>query len=251
MNFAGNWTVPGQETRRFMVAAGIGLLLEGAILGLLLPSLARQQPPPALKQSVIKISVQAPAPKPPPPAPKPPPPKPVVPPTPAPLPPPPKPIPAPPRPMPPPPPRPAQHVVPRHIVPPRPAPPPPPKPVAQPVQPTPPVPVLPPAPSLGQLDVFRAQMINAVQAVANEVYPQAAQMAHESGTPEVNFIYRNDAVVDITLARSSGYPLLDDAAMQAARIAHFPPPPAGFEGRTYIVTVRVIFQAAAPSMDAD
>ncbi|MDE1895976.1 MAG: energy transducer TonB [Rhodospirillales bacterium] len=234
-----------------MAALGIGLLLEVVALGVLLPSLARHQPPPALQQSVIKISVQA-APKPP--APKPPPPKPVVPPKPVPVPPPPKPVPAPALPKPPPvppPPRPAEHTVPRHIEPPRPATPPPPKPVAQPVPPTPPVPALPPAPSLGQVDAFRVAMRNAVQVVANEVYPAAAQMAHESGTPEVSFIYRNGVVTDIALAQSSGYPLLDDAALRAARIAHYPPPPSGFAGRTYTVTVAVIFQMAAPSMDAD
>ncbi|MDE2238420.1 MAG: energy transducer TonB [Rhodospirillales bacterium] len=234
-----------------MVAIGMSLLLEGAALGLFLPSLAQHQPPPALKQSVIKISVQQP---PKPPAPKPPPPKPVPPPPkPVPVPPPPKPVPAPALPKPPPvppPPRPARHVVPRHIVPPRPVAPPPPKPMPV-VPPTPPAPVLPPAPSLGQVDAFRLAMRSAVQAVAGEVYPEAAQMAHESGTPEVSFIYRNGVVADIRLAQSSGYPLLDDAAMRAARIAHYPPPPPGFAGRTYTVTVAVIFQMAAPSIDAD
>jgi len=83
------------------------------------------------------------------------------------------------------------------------------------------------------------------------VYPQAAQMARETGTPEVSFTYCNGAVADITLARSSGFPLLDEAAMQAARIAHYPLPPAGFAGRTYTVTVAVVFQMAAPNVDAD
>lgn len=246
MNPAGAWAPSAQENRRFMAAIGISLLLEASVFGVFLPNLARHQPPPALQQSVVKISVQQP--------PKPPPPKPVVPPKPVPVPPPPKPTPAPALPKPPPVPvrpRPAQHVVPRHIVPPRPVTPPPPKPVAQPVPPKPVVPVLPPAPSLGQVDTFRVAMRSAVQVVANEVYPQAAQMAGESGTPEVSFIYRNGVVADITLARSSGYPLLDDAAMRAARIAHYPPPPRGFAGRTYTVTVAVIFQMAAPSMDAD
>lgn len=242
----GGWADPGQDNRRFLTALGIGLLLEVAAVFLVLPALMQQEPPPAIQKSVIKISVQAPAPKPP--TPKPPPPKPVVPPKPVPLPPPPKPVPLP-TPKPPPP-RPVQHVE-HHIVPPRPVAPPPPKPVAQPVPPTPPVPALPPAPSLGQVDAFRVAMRGAVQAVANEVYPQAAQMAQESGTPEVSFIYRNGVVTDITLAQSSGYPLLDDAALRAARIAHYPPPPPGFAGRTYTVTVAVIFQMAAPSMDAD
>lgn len=95
-------------------------------------------------------------------------------------------------------------------------------------------------------------MRSAVQGVATQVYPEAAQMAHEIGTPEVTFIYRNGTVADISLARSSGFPLLDEAAMKAARIAHYPPPPPGFSGRTYEVTVAVVFaMAAGPSLDGD
>ncbi len=239
MNITGNWMEPAQENRRFMAALGIGLLIELSAVGLLLPSMT-QQPPPAQQQSVVKITVQQPPPpKPKPPTPKPPPPKPVVPPKPMPLsPPPPKPVPRP-VPAPPKPPPPVRHVVQHYVAPPRP------------VTPPPPVPVLPSAPSLGQVDAFRVAMRNAVQSVANQVYPQAAQMAQESGTPEVNFIYRDGVVADITLARSSGYPLLDNAAMQAARIAHYPPPPKGFAGRTYTVTIAVIFQMAAQDISAD
>ena len=193
---------------------------------------------------MVKISVEnppPPAPKPPPPAPKPPPPQPA----------PPQPV-TPPKPVPPPP-RPAPHHVIHHSVPPpRPAPPPPKAtPPVPPAPQTPPAPPLPPAPSLGEVDQFRLAMRNAVQAVANQVYPQAAQMAHEAGQPEVNFIYTNGTVTGISLARSSGYPLLDEAAMQAARIAHYPPPPPGFAGRSYTVTVVVIFQMAAASIDQD
>lgn len=110
---------------------------------------------------------------------------------------------------------------------------------------------MPPAPSLGEVDQFRSAMRGAVQGVANQVYPQAAQMAHETGAPEVSFTYCNGVVTDIALARSSGFPLLDAAAMQAARIAHYPLPPSGFAGRTYTVTVAVIFQMAAPNVDGD
>jgi protein TonB len=101
------------------------------------------------------------------------------------------------------------------------------------------------------VDAFRMAMRSAVQSVANEVYPQAAQMAHQIGSPEVTFTYCDGHVTNIALAQSSGYPLLDDAALHAARIAHYPPPPDGFAGRTYYVTVAVIFQMAAPSVDGD
>jgi len=241
MNSSETWLAPAQDGRRFMAAIGIGLLVELAALALLLPVMSRQ-PPPARQQSVVKISIQAPpqAPKPPPPAPKAPPPKPL----------PPQPL-TPPKPVLPPPPRPAPHHAVHHSAPPRPAPPPPPSKAAPPVPQTSPTPPMPPAPSLGEVDQFRSAMRSAVQSVANEVYPQAAQMAHETGAPEVTFTYCNGAITGIALARSSGFPLLDQAAMQAARIAHYPPPPSGFTGRTYTVTIEVIFQMAAASVDGD
>jgi protein TonB len=92
----------------------------------------------------------------------------------------------------------------------------------------------------------------AVQAVADQSYPQAAQMAHETGQPAVTFTYLDGSVTNIALAQSSGFPLLDQAALEAARLAHYPPPPAGFSGRTYQITVSVIFQmTAAPDVDGD
>ena len=101
------------------------------------------------------------------------------------------------------------------------------------------------------MDAFRLAMRNAVQGVANRVYPQAAQMAREGGTPEITFIYRNGVVSDIALAHSSGFPLLDQAALQAARIAHYPAPPPGFAGRSYDVTVEVIFEMTSQDMNPD
>ncbi|WP_298281029.1 energy transducer TonB, partial [Acidocella sp.] len=106
-------------------------------------------------------------------------------------------------------------------------------------------------PSADQLGLFRQSMRDAVQAVANQVYPAAAQMAGQSGAAEVTFTYDNGQVTGIALSRSSGYPLLDQAALQAARIAHYPMPPQGFAGRVYSVTVEVIFRAAATSVDGD
>jgi protein TonB len=185
------------------------------------------------------------------PLPKPVPPKPVTPP-PVPLPPPP-PLPMAP-PMPPPPPRPAEHHITRRYVAPRPKytppvpqPPRPQPPVAQ----TPPPPPAPPAPTGGQVDAFSAAIKRALQAHANEVYPQAAQMADETGAPQLTFTYLNGVVTGISLTRSSGFPLLDAAALEDARIASYPPPPNGFEGRTYHITVTVTFQMAAPDVDAD
>jgi len=159
---------------------------------------------------------------------------------------------APPMPPPPPVPRPSQHVF-RHYVKPHPETPPPPVPTPPtPQTPPPPQPAAPPAPTGGQVDAFSAAIKRALQAHANEIYPQAAQMAHESGEPMLTFTYLNGVVTDITLARSSGFPLLDQAALEDARIANYPPPPQGFAGRTYHITVGVSFILTAPTdVDGD
>ncbi len=116
---------------------------------------------------------------------------------------------------------------------------------------TPPPPPVPPAPTGGQVDVFSAAIKRALQAHANQVYPEAAQAAHETGAPELTFTYLNGVVTGISLTRSSGFPLLDAAALEDARIAAYPPPPNGFTGRTYHITVMVTFQMAAPDIDGD
>jgi protein TonB len=228
------WLNQAPDGKKFAAALGLGLLLELAALGLMLPLLA-QPPPPAQTPAPIKLTIVAPpAPKPPPPTPKPLPPKPVTPPQPV------TPLP-PPRPV-------AQHII-HHVVPPRPVPPP--KTVQPPPQLQAPPPPQPAAPSQGQVDLFRLEMKAAVQAVANSVYPQSAQMQHETGVPEVRFVYLDGVVSDIALAQSCGYPLLDEAAMQAVRIAHYPPEPENFNGQAETVTVSVIFQMAASTVDGD
>jgi periplasmic protein TonB len=249
------WLNPAPDGRRFALALGIGLLLELGTVGVFLPIMSHPVAP-ADTPSVVKLSIVAPAPKPPapvkptptPPKPTPPPPKPVTPP-----PPPPPPLPmAPPMPPPPPMARPTQHVV-RHYQKPRVQPPPVPQPpVATPQPPTPPPPAaIPAAPSGGQVDAFASAIRRALQAHASEVYPQAAQMAHEAGAPVLTFTYLNGVVTNIAVTQSSGFPMLDAAALQDARIAQYPPPPEGFTGRTYQIRVSVIFRLAAVSVDGD
>ena len=58
-------------------------------------------------------------------------------------------------------------------------------------------------------------------------------------------------VTNIAVTQSSGFPMLDAAALQDARIAQYPPPPEGFTGRTYQIRVSVIFRLAAVSVDGD
>ncbi len=92
-------------------------------------------------------------------------------------------------------------------------------------------------------------MRRAVQAAA--VNPAAAQLAHEAGVVRVGFVYQDGVASGITIIASSGFPLLDQAAMQAVRDAQFPPQPPDFAGRADQVQVDVIFRAAATQTDGD
>jgi protein TonB len=250
------WLTGKSDNRRFVLAFGVGLLLEAGVLAILLPMMTHQRPPPSDTQNIIKLSVLAPAP-PAPPSPPPPKPKPVVPPPkavpPPPLPPlPPLPL-APPLPPPPPMPvapnRPVIHHPPRprHVTPPPVQPPP----VVQ----TPPTPAPPPpaaapaAPSAGELDLFQAAMRRAVQAAA--VNPAAAQMAHEAGVVRVEFTYLNGVASNIDVIGSSGFALLDDAARNAVRNAAYPPQPPDMAGRADDIVVDVIFRPAPADVDGD
>jgi protein TonB len=241
------WLGQAADNRNFAYALLAGLALETAALILLLP-LVNQPVKPAQTPGPMRLTIAAPpTPKPPaPPVSKPPPPLPPVA-----KPPPPLPKPPPPMPQAPPPearpvPRPVTHPL-RHLAPPPPRP----LPVQPPAPPVPAAPAAPPPPappSAGQVDLFRDAVRRAVQEVANSVYPQGAQ---ESGTVEITISYLNGRALDVTLARSSGFPLLDAAALQAGRIAPYPAPPPAFANHVYPWTITVIFQAAAPSVDSD
>jgi protein TonB len=232
----------GEKTgvTRFFIAILAGLVIEIAAIGSVL-TFTHQQPPPTDHPTIVKLSVIAPAP-PAPPAPKPPPPKPVTPPPPQPV--------APPVPVPPPPPRPAEHHIARHV-----PPPPKPLPVTPPVDqtppptPSPPPPPAPAAPSAGELDLFRAAMRAAVRRAA--VTPEAAQMAHEAGVTRVGFTFLDGTVSNVLVVASSGFPLLDDAAMQAVREARYPPVPPDIRGQAESVQVDVIFRQVATDVDSD
>ena len=237
MKISETWLDQTADGRNFVWALAAGLGLELAALALLLPFLAKPVPP-AQVQAPVKLTIDAAphAPKPPQPAPKPkqPPPIQKTPTLPK---PPPVPV-ARPHPVP----RPAVH----HVIPPSPTPKPLPD-LRPPVQAAPPPPA-PAPPSAGQVDLFRDAVRRAVQEVANTVYPQSTQ---ESGTVEITINYLNGRATSVALTRSSGFPLLDAAALQAGRIAPYPPPPPAFADHVFPWTVSVIFQAAPPSINGD
>jgi len=253
------WLSDRSEGKRFAIALAAALVLELGVLALALPFLTHQSPPSQTQSQVVKLAIIAPAPAPPaPPPPKPlpkvlPPPKPVMPPPPVP-PPPPLPV-APKLPPPPIPMRPAhifhhlEHI--RHVQPP------PPPVMPPPVQQVPPEPAPPPAPpvipqpSAGEIDLFQSEMAQAVQRAANADYPQAAQMARENGEVGVEFTFTDGAVTSVSITQSSGFPLLDAAAVQAVRDAAYPPEPPDFAGRAHNVRVVVRFHTAAVDTDGD
>jgi protein TonB len=253
-----SWLTDKSDGRRFMIACATGLLLEAAALAILLPVMTHQSPPPAETQSIVKLSIIAPtppAPLAPPPKPQPvTPPKQVTPPLP----------PAPPLPMAPPlppaPPLPVapnrpviHHPPPRHLQP-TPVPPPVaqvPQPPTSPMPAPPPAPVAPAQPSAGEIDLFQARMAEAVQRAATADYPEAAQMAHENGEVALSFVFQDGRVSNVAILQSSGFPMLDSAAMQAVRDARYPQQPADFAGRPHTVRVIVRFQTAPAEVDGD
>lgn len=74
------------------------------------------------------------------------------------------------------------------------------------------------------------------------VYPQGAQQSGQQGMLTLTFtILRNGRLGDVKLVRSSGYRLLDQAAMQAVRdAADFPPMPAKWDDQE--LTILANFQ---------
>ncbi len=94
--------------------------------------------------------------------------------------------------------------------------------------------------SANQEAALEARIRDAVQAAVH--YPPAARMMGVTGRARVQFDYRSGAVADPTLAQSSGTPMLDNAALAAARAAHYPPAPAPIEGRLLRLLVWVEFR---------
>ena len=141
----------------------------------------------------------------------------------------------------------------------------PPQPVAQP-RPMPPVarleparpapvaaaPAPPPpaaAPSAAEAATFEAALRRAVQQAL--IFPAGAQAAHEQGVAHVRFTYRDGQIEDAVLVRSTGFPILDGAALQTVRVARYPATPARFAGRPLRIDVDVVFQVGDESDTPD
>ncbi len=100
----------------------------------------------------------------------------------------------------------------------------------------------PSAHAVDQEAVLEARIRDAVQAAVR--YPAAARMMGVTGRARVQLEYRNGAVDDPLLAQSSGAPMLDHAAINAAQEAHYPPAPPQLAGRLMRFLVWVEFRSA-------
>lgn len=97
-----------------------------------------------------------------------------------------------------------------------------------------------PAASPRALALFEGQVRQAVQrAVA---YPMAARVARQTGRTQVGFTLNAGRVGAVRVLRSSGFPMLDQAALAAVRDARYPPPPAALAGRAMQFEVWVVFR---------
>jgi len=87
---------------------------------------------------------------------------------------------------------------------------------------------------------LEARIRDAVQAAVH--YPAAARMMGVTGRARVLLDYHGGSVASPVLTQSSGTAMLDDAALAAARVAHYPPAPAEIEGRLLRLLVWVEFR---------
>ena len=92
---------------------------------------------------------------------------------------------------------------------------------------------------------FEGRLLQAVQAEARRSYPAAARLMGSTGQAAVAFEYRDGSVRVTGLAQSSGFPMLDRAAMAAVQNASYPPPPAELAGRMLAKIVHVKFELTA------
>ena len=91
-----------------------------------------------------------------------------------------------------------------------------------------------------QQATLEARIRDAVQAAVH--YPASARMMGITGRARVLLDYRSGGVGGPALTQSSGTPMLDEAALAAARTAHYPPAPAEIEGRLLRLLVWVEFK---------
>lgn len=113
-------------------------------------------------------------------------------------------------------------------------------PVAKAPPPPPPQPVQAVSASPDEMALFSARIKAAVQAAVR--YPPAARMMHRQGQARVAFDYLDGKVSQAHLVQSSGFPMLDRAAVAAVNRADYPMPLAKLAHRLMHMSVWVQFR---------
>jgi len=125
---------------------------------------------------------------------------------------------------------------------------PPPEPIApKPPEPSPVMPApattAPPPAHASQAQINQWQRDIVMQFERHKAYPRAAQERGETGVVQLDFtIDRQGRVKSSTIAKSSGYPALDEETIATVRRAQpFPTPPPGVDGATFQFKLPVKF----------
>ena len=88
--------------------------------------------------------------------------------------------------------------------------------------------------------LFEGKVNAAVQAALH--YPPAARMLNRQGRVRVAFDYRDGRVSHIHVVTPSPFALLNRAAVETVRDAHYPPPPQTLSHQQVHMTVWVQFR---------
>ena len=100
--------------------------------------------------------------------------------------------------------------------------------------------------SPSEIAAFQAQSRQAVRTAL--IYPASARMAGQGGEVRVGFDFIDGRVSGLALASSSGFPLLDRAALATVAAAIFPAPPPAYAHQTLHLSVVVAFDPEPPGV---
>lgn len=92
---------------------------------------------------------------------------------------------------------------------------------------------------------FQTQVQAAVRQAVQ--YPQAAKLMGLEGAVQISFQYEQTQAQEVKVLQSSHVPVLDEAALDAARHAHYPSPPPGLNAQGHIFVVWIHFHQGRTS----
>jgi len=92
---------------------------------------------------------------------------------------------------------------------------------------------------------FQTQVQAAVRQAVQ--YPQAAKLMGLEGAVQISFQYEQAQAQEVKVLQSSHVSVLDEAALDAARHAHYPSPPPGLNAQGHIFVVWIRFHQGRTS----